>query len=58
MADRELHTQMLALGFPKVGFAHGLAAAKYQGNQLWNSKHSPSQFSLFMLTKHDPLLSN
>jgi hypothetical protein len=40
-----------------VGFTHGLAAAIYQGNLLWNRKHSLSSVSPFMLYEQDQLLS-
>jgi hypothetical protein len=34
MADKELHSQMVALGHPDVGFAHGTAASLYNGSIL------------------------
>ncbi len=34
MADKELHNQMVALGYPDIGFAHGTAASLYNGSIL------------------------
>ncbi len=31
MADKELHSQMMALGHPNAGFTHGTAANLYNG---------------------------
>ena len=55
MADKELYNQMTALGFPDVGFAHGLASAIHIGDLLWTNKHSPSNVSLFTVYEQDPL---
>ncbi len=57
MADKELQTQMSALGHGDVGFAHGLAASLYVGNILWNNRTTPSNLSPFTVFKQDPLSS-
>jgi len=57
MADRELQTQMSELGHSDTGFAHGLAASLYMGDIMWNNQSSPSNLSLFIIFKLDPLLS-
>ena len=55
MADKELHSQMVALGHPDVGFAHGTAASLYNGSILWQERDRPSNFSFFTLYKNNPL---
>jgi hypothetical protein len=57
MADKELQTQMSALGHADVGFAHGLAASLYVGDILWNNRTTPSNLSPFTMFEQDPLLS-
>ena len=48
-ADKELHSQMVALGRREVGFAHGTAASLYNGSILWNARDKPSNLSFFTL---------
>ncbi len=55
MADKELQSQMLALGHADAGFAHGLAASLYIGNILWNNCSMPSNLSPFTVFELDPL---
>jgi hypothetical protein len=57
MADKELQTQMSALGHADVGFAHGLAASLYVGDILWKNRTTPSNVSPFTVFEQDPLLS-
>jgi hypothetical protein len=57
MANKELQTQMSALGHANVGFAHGLAASLYVGNILWNNCTTPSNLSPFTVFEQDPLSS-
>jgi hypothetical protein len=57
MADKELQTQMSALGHADVGFAHGLAASLYVGDILWNNCTTPSNLSPFTMFEQDPLSS-
>jgi hypothetical protein len=56
MVDKELHSQMVALGHPDIGFAHGTAASKYNGSILWHGRDKPSNLSFFTLYKNKPLL--
>ena len=51
MTDRELHNQMSELGFPNVGFAHGLAASIYIADIMWNNKNNPSNVSPFTVNE-------
>ena len=44
-------------GVPEVGFVHGLAAAIYQVDLLWNSNSFPNNISPSMLYEQDPLSS-
>ena len=55
MADKELQTQMVGLGYSNVGFAHGLAASLYAGNIKWNNRTTPSNLSPFTVFELDPL---
>jgi hypothetical protein len=55
MADKEQHSQMVALGHQDVGFAHGTAASLYNGSILWNRRDKPSNLSFFTLYKNNPL---
>jgi hypothetical protein len=55
MVDKELHGQMVAIGHPDVGFAHGTAASLYNGSILWQERDRPSNFSFFTLYKNNPL---
>ncbi len=57
MVDKELQTQMSALGHADVGFAHGLAASLYIGNILWNNRMTPNNLSPFTMFEQDPLSS-
>ncbi len=57
MADKELQTQMSALGHADVGFAHGLTASLYVGDILWNNRRTPSNLSPFTVFEQDPLSS-
>jgi hypothetical protein len=45
MADKELQSQMSALGHANAEFAHGLAASLYVGDILWNNRSTPSNLS-------------
>jgi hypothetical protein len=54
MADKELHSQMVALDHPNVGFAHGTAASLYNGSILWHGRDKPSNLSFFTLYKNNP----
>ena len=58
MADKELHSQMVALGHREVGFAHGTAASLYNGSILWNARDKPSNLSFFTFYKNNPLHDN
>ena len=49
MADKELHSQMVALGHREVGFAHRTAASLYNRIILWNARDKPSNLSFFTL---------
>jgi hypothetical protein len=49
MADKELHSQMVALGHREVGFAHRTAASLYNRSILWNARDKPSNLSFFTL---------
>ncbi len=55
MVDKELHSQMVALDHPDVGFTHGTAASLYNGSILWHRRDRPSNFSFFTLYKNNPL---
>jgi hypothetical protein len=55
MADKELHSQMMARGHPDIGFAHGTTASLYNGNILWHRRDRSSNFSFFSLYKNNPL---
>jgi hypothetical protein len=55
MADKELQSQMLALGHANAGFAHGLAASLYVGDILWNNRSMPSNLSPFTVFELDLL---
>jgi hypothetical protein len=55
MADKELQSQMLALGHADTGFAHGLAASLYIGNILWNNCSTQSNLSPFTVFELDLL---
>jgi hypothetical protein len=54
MADKELHSQMEALGHREVGFVHGTAASLYNGSILWNARDKPSNLSFFTLYENNP----
>ncbi len=56
MVDKDLHSQMVALGHPNVGFAHGTAASLYNSSILWHGRDKPSNLSFFTLYKNNPLL--
>jgi hypothetical protein len=56
MADKELHSRMVALGHPDLGFAHGTAASLYNGSILCHGRDKPSNLSFFTLYKNNPLL--
>jgi hypothetical protein len=55
MADKELHSQMVALGHREEGFAHGTATSLYNGSILWNVRDKPSNLSFFTLYENNPL---
>ncbi len=55
IADKELHSLMVALGHLDIGFAHGTAASLYNGSILWHGGDRPSNFSFFILYKNNPL---
>jgi hypothetical protein len=55
MADKELHSQMVALGHREIGFAHGTAASLYNGSIIWNARDKPSNLSFFTLYENNPL---
>ena len=55
MADKELQSQMLALGHADAGFAHGLAASLYVGDIFWNNCSMPSNLSPFTVFELDLL---
>jgi hypothetical protein len=55
MADKELHSQMVAKGHHDVGFAHGTAASIYNGSIRWPGCNKPSNLSFFTLYKNNPL---
>jgi hypothetical protein len=55
MADRKLHSQMVALGPPDIGFAHGTATSLYNGIILWHGRNKPSNLSFFTLYKNKSL---
>jgi hypothetical protein len=57
MSNKELQSQMSALGHADAGFAHGLAVSLYVGNILWNNRSTPSNLSPFTVFKLDPLLT-
>ncbi len=44
MADKELHSQTVALGYPNIGFAHGTAASLYTGSILWHGRDRQGNF--------------
>jgi hypothetical protein len=52
MADGKLHSQMVALGHPNIGFA----PPAYNGIILWHRRDKPSNLSFFTLYKNNPLL--
>ena len=54
MADKELHSQMVALGHREVGFAHVTAASLYNGSILWNTMDRPSNLSFLTLYEINP----
>jgi hypothetical protein len=54
MADKELHSQMVALDHPHVGFAHGTATSLYNGSILWHRRDKQSNLSFFTLSKTTP----
>ncbi len=56
MADKEVHSQMVALGHPHVSFAHGTIASLYNGSILWHRRDKSSNQSFFTLYKNNPLL--
>jgi hypothetical protein len=56
MADKELYSQMVALGHPDIGFAHGTTASLYNDSILWHGRYKPSNLSFFTLYKNKPLL--
>ncbi len=56
MADKELQSQMLALGHADAGFAHGLAASLFVGDILCNNCSMPSNLSPFTVFELNPLL--
>ncbi len=53
MADKELHSHMVALGHPGVGFAHGTAASLYNGSILWHGGDRPNNFSFLTLYENN-----
>jgi hypothetical protein len=55
MADNELHSQMVKLGYHNVGFAHGTATSLYNGSILRNARDKPSNLSFFTLYENNPL---
>ncbi len=55
MVDKELHSLMVALGHPDVGFARGTTASLYNGSILWHGRDRPSNLSFFTLYKNNPL---
>ncbi len=55
MADKELHSQTVELGYPNIGFAHGTAASLYNGSILWHGRDRQGNFSFFTLYKNNPL---
>jgi hypothetical protein len=55
MADKELHSQMVALGHPDVGFAHGTTTSLNNGSILWHGIDRPSNFSFFTVYESNPL---
>ncbi len=56
MADEELHSRIVALGHPDIGFAHGTTTSLYNGSNLWDGRDKPSYLSFFTLYKNNPLL--
>jgi hypothetical protein len=54
MADKELHSQIVALGHQDVRFALGTAASLDNGSILWNGRDKPSNLSFFTLYKNNP----
>ncbi len=57
MADKEVQSQMLELGYTDAGFAHGLASSLYMDDILWNNRTTPSNLSPFTVFELDPLLT-
>jgi hypothetical protein len=55
MANKELHSQMVAKGHHNVGFVHGAAASIYNGSIRWHGRNKPSNLSFFTLYKNNPL---
>jgi hypothetical protein len=55
MADKELHSQMVAKGHHDIGFAHGTAASIYNGSIRWHGRDKPSNLSFFTLYENNPL---
>jgi hypothetical protein len=55
MANKELHSQMVAKGHHDVGFAHGTAASIYNGSIRWHRRNKLNNLSFFSLYKHNPL---
>jgi hypothetical protein len=55
IADKELHSQMVALGHPNIGLEHGTAFSLYSGSILWHKRGKPSNQSFFTLYKNNPL---
>jgi hypothetical protein len=56
MADKELHSQMVAWGHPNIGFAHRTPVSLHNGSILWHGRDKPSNLSFFTLYKNNPLL--
>jgi hypothetical protein len=55
MADKELHSQMVAKGHHDVGFVHGTAASIYSDSIRWHGRNKPSNLSFFTLYENNPL---
>jgi hypothetical protein len=55
MADKELHSQMVAKVHHNVSFAHSTAASIYNGSILWHGHNKPSNLSFFTLYKNNHL---
>ncbi len=56
MEDKELQSQMVALGHPDIGFAHEVAASLYNGSIFWHGQDKPSSLSFLTLCKNNLLL--